>query len=233
MTHEAGGRSPWGRRVLVVVVVIACVAWLVGERPLVPRVWHQMRTADPDWLVVMMLATVAAVLNIAMFHSAAQRAAGMTTRPLELLQPATTANGLNMITKSGGLAGMAPMMAHARRTGRSPTQVVAAYLLVALVGQWTFAVLLAATLVMLSFAGDLTASEIGAGALFALIVAAQLVVLVAAVGRSTAPRPVRRVARVVVGACSGAARSPTGRALSPSCTTAWNCSAGGHERPCR
>lgn len=185
-----GGAPPAGRAGAVVRWVLACILlaaaiwWVAGERHLLPDVWHQLRTAQRGWLVALVVVVGLALVNLAMFHGAAQRAAGLATRRLELLEPAMVANSLNMITKSGGLAGLAPMTAHARRTGRQVPAVVAAYLLVAVVGQWTFAVVLGVSLVLTWSGRNLSTPEVAASGLFAVLVALQVVVFVAAWRRS-------------------------------------------------
>ncbi|MEO5900632.1 MAG: lysylphosphatidylglycerol synthase transmembrane domain-containing protein [Ilumatobacteraceae bacterium] len=163
------------------VVVVGFVAGLVlGNRAEFPQAWHALRHARPVWIAVMVLATLVALVNVAMFTAAAQRAAGLDTRAVELYEAATVANFLNRVTKSGGLAGLAPISAQARRAGRPLPPVVAAYLLVVLIGQWTFAVVLVVTLAIMWASGDLFAAEIVASLVFAAVVLAQLAAVVAA-----------------------------------------------------
>ncbi|MCU1500769.1 MAG: hypothetical protein JWM12_123 [Ilumatobacteraceae bacterium] len=163
------------------IVVLGFVAVLVaGHRSDFPDAWRAVRDSSIVWLVVMVAAMLAAFVNYAMFNAAAQRAAALDTRPLELLQAATVSNFFNRVTKSGGLAGLAPITAHARRTGRALPPVVAAYLLMLLVSQWTFAVTLVVTLVIMWATGNLFAAEIIASLVFAVFVTAQVVAVVAA-----------------------------------------------------
>jgi uncharacterized protein (TIRG00374 family) len=185
-----GGEPHSGRAGAVVRWTVAfgllavAIWWIGGERHLLPDVWRQLRTAERGWLVALVGVVGLALVNLAMFHAAAQRAAGLATRRLDLIEPAMAANSLNMITKSGGLAGLAPMTAHARRTGRPIAAVVAAYLLVAVVGQWTFAVVLGVSLVLTWAGRNLTGPEVAASGLFAVLVAFQVVVFVATWRRS-------------------------------------------------
>ncbi|MEO5723697.1 MAG: lysylphosphatidylglycerol synthase transmembrane domain-containing protein [Ilumatobacteraceae bacterium] len=162
------------------IVLAFVVALVVGNRADFPVAWDALRTANLGWLAVAAITMIASLVNLGMFHAAAQRAAGLDTPRLALVGAATSANFLNLVTKSGGLAGLAALNADAKLHDRRRSAVLAAYLLVVLMGEWTFAATLLATLVIMQAGGHLFAAEIAASAVFAVVVIAKIVVTVAA-----------------------------------------------------
>jgi uncharacterized protein (TIRG00374 family) len=180
--HEVSGdsgRSVW-TLVGAVVVLAFLAALIIGNRGEFPNAWHAVRHARPAWLAVAGAAMVASLLNLGMFHAAAQRAAGLDTTPLALVGPAVGANFLNLVTKSGGLAGLVEIRAEARRRDLPRPPVLAAYLLVVLMGEWTFAVTLLMTLVVVWANGHLFTAEVVASCVFAVVLGVKVVATMAA-----------------------------------------------------
>ncbi len=173
----------WRRAVTAVgvVVVVGFLAVLVlANRGEFPDAWRAVRHARLGWLAVGLAAMLASFVNLGMLHAAAQRATALDTAPTQIVAVATAGNFLNLATKSGGLGGLAPIRADARRRSLPQPAVTAAYLLVVMMGEWTFAVTLLLTLVIMWSSGTLFTGEILASVAFAVIALVKLVAVIAA-----------------------------------------------------
>ena len=184
------------------VVLAFVVVLVVANRGEFPDAWRAVRGARPGWLLAGLAAMVASFVNLGMLHAAAQRATDLDTSPTQLVEVATAANFFNLVTKSGGLGGLAPVRADARRRRLAQPPVTAAYLLVVMMGEWTFAVTLVVTLVIMWSTGKLFAGEVVASIFFAVIALAKLAAVVAAWRSRSALRrlyavPARTLARVM------------------------------------
>ncbi len=166
-----------------------------------PNAWRAVKTAQPAWLGLMLLAMVAWLLNLALMHAAAQRAAQLDTGRLDLIAPAVGGNALNLITKSGGMAGLVLFLTDARRRNKPRGSVVASYALAQSAGEVAFAATLIAALVLVWADGHLSRTEILASVVFGVYLTARLGAYVAAFRSRTAIRrlyslPNRAVAAV-------------------------------------
>lgn len=147
-----------------------------------------MRSAQPGWLAVMLLAMVAWLVNLALMHAAAQRAAQLDTGRLDLVAPAVGGNALNLITKSGGMAGLVLFLADARRRNRPRGSVVASYALAQSAGEIAFAATLIAALALVWADGHLSRTEIVASVVFGIYLTVRIGAYVAAFRSRTAIR---------------------------------------------
>ena len=178
-TDSSPSRRVW-RRVAIGVVLVFAAAFVVQHRQDVPDAWRVVRHSSPAWLGLAAVLTVAWLLNLGLLHAATQRSAGLGTRAVEMAMPAVAANFLNMITKSGGMAGLAIMLRDSRRRGIGRGPIVAAYLLAAALVEMAFGATLVVAMVMVALRGRLTVAEVSAGAVFALYLAARITIIVVA-----------------------------------------------------
>lgn len=169
----------WLQLIGSLIVIAGLAAFVAAHRSEVPAAWHAVRDARPGYLLIAAAAVLAWLVNLAMFHAAAQRLAGATTRPRHLLLPAATANALNLVVK-GNMAGLVPLIGEGRRRRVSRSLVLVAYLVVIVVGEWAFAATLAVALVAMVRDGVLTRAEVLAAVAFGVLLAAKAVVVVAA-----------------------------------------------------
>ena len=95
---------------------------LYAIRSDLPTALTAVRTADATFLLGGLVVAVLGLLNLAGFHASAQRAAGGEVRVLDLVRPVAAGGLLNMIVKSGAMAGLAPMTRDARRKERPDTE---------------------------------------------------------------------------------------------------------------
>jgi uncharacterized membrane protein YbhN (UPF0104 family) len=172
------------RAVAIAVVGVSVVAFVLEQRSLLGAS-RDMRNPDRGWLAVAVLAMVALLANQAMFHAAAQRAAGVPTKPFGAVRPSLAATFMNQVTKSGGMAGLTMLVADGdrRRLGRAP--VVAAYALVAVLTELAFAAALVAALLVGWLGGHLTGPELIGSVVFAVYLAARVLLIgIAATSRA-------------------------------------------------
>jgi uncharacterized protein (TIRG00374 family) len=154
------------RLLLTGVTIVGVLAFILANRASIPKVWLSVSQAQPQWLGAALLAAVVTNLSIAALHVSAQRALGMRSGLRQLLAPALTAQFLNLIVSSGGLAGLPALRAEGRRHGRDPAAVIGAFLIVALAGQIAVATILPVALVLLATSGHLTATDVAASLVF-------------------------------------------------------------------
>jgi uncharacterized protein (TIRG00374 family) len=168
------------KRVAVGVVVAFAAAFVAQHHEDVPEAWRVVRTASVWWLAAAAVLTAAWLVNFGLLQSAAQRAAGLPTRPFAVIAPSVAANFLNMITKSGGMAGLAMLLADGRRRANPRGPVVAAYLLAAAVVEMAFGATLFVAMIVVWVSDRLTSAEIVASIVFAVYLAVRVGILVVA-----------------------------------------------------
>lgn len=182
----------WARRAGMVLVAAAAAALVVADRRELPAAWRVLRAADPVWVAGAGASAALWYTAYGLVHRGAQRAAGLSPAPLGELVPVTlAAHFLNLVTKSGAMAGLVAFDRLGRRRGQPPGRVAAAYLLAGFLGEMAFVAVLAVGLALVWLDGRLTGAEAVAGAVFTVYLAMRLTVLAAALGsRSRARRMV-------------------------------------------
>jgi len=214
-----GAPSRWWlswRTLWLATVAVGAVAFAAANRSQVPLVARVLRQANPRFVGLALAICALGLLNQAALHHATQRAVGLRPRFMKSLQAATAALFLNLVVKSGGMAG-ATAFVRADPGGHRRGRVVVAYLLATLLGQLTFAVVLAASLVLIWEDGRLTSVDMAASLVFAGIMAGVLAALVAGLHSREAlrrvhslPRRIALRARTILGPPNAA--SPRGGA---------------------
>ncbi len=162
-----------------VVLLGALGAFLAGNARDLPAGWKAVRGADVRYLLVAGAATVGLLGAHAWAYSTTQRLVGLQATAAGLLRPAMAAAFLNAVIK-GGMAGLAPLLGHARRHGQPRAQVLASYMLVSVLGELTFAVMLIATLITVSVDGHLSRTEVYVSVAFAALLLLKLIVIAGA-----------------------------------------------------
>lgn len=206
-THLDPRRHPpvtrrWLGRAGVVAGVVATGAFVYSSRKELPATWRVIRSADPRFVALGLIASVAWLAALASMHAAAQRAAGLRVGAPELFATATAANALNLLTKSAGIAGIAMFVRRARRHGQPRGLVAAAYVMAQAFGELAFVMMLGGALAAVAVTGRLNTAEVLASCAVAVLLAAKLFVLAAALHSRDSVRSVyevpRRLARRVL-----------------------------------
>ncbi len=217
---EETGRVPrrWARLAGAAAVASAAAALVVTDRRELPAAWRVLRSADPGWVAAAAACAALWYLAYALVHRGAQRAAGLTPAPAAELVPVTVAaHFLNLVTKSGAMAGLVVFDRLGRRRGQPRGRVAAAYLLAGLLGELAFVAVLAVGLTVVGVDGRLTGAEAVAGAVFAVYLALRLAVLAGALGsrarvRRLVAAPYRWRARILRRDPAGEAAAAEARA---------------------
>ena len=170
------------------VVSVAAAAFLWANRSDVPVATRILRHAHPGFIALGLVLVLVALINQTALHRAAQRATGLEPTFGELLRPIAAGGFLNLVIKSGAMAGMAPLLALATRRNRSRGRTIAGYLLVNVLGHLAFAAALCGSLIVLIVDGRFTRVDAIATGVFALTTAMQLLLVAAAVRSRTAIR---------------------------------------------
>lgn len=179
------GRVPV-RGVLLGAGAVLVAAGLYAVRGHLGSTRSALVAADPRWLALAFAALVAWCLAWSALLVGCRRVVGLGGGGVLRLAPVSAASvALNLVTKSGGLAGLASWLREGRRRGEPPGAVTAAYLLAAALTEVAFTVTLLAALVFVAADGTLTRTELLASLVFLAYAAVRLGLLVVA-GRSRA-----------------------------------------------
>jgi uncharacterized membrane protein YbhN (UPF0104 family) len=138
------------------------------------------------WAVIAFGLGVLGLLSLAIEHLTAQYAAGLRPRFRRVAPVALAAKFLNLVAKSGGLAGLAAFRSAARKDPdeRAESLTTAAYLLVTMLDPLAFAAILVVGMAALAVHGRFTAADRVALLLFA----GYLALTVGTIGAATRSR---------------------------------------------
>lgn len=188
-----------------VVLGAATAAFVAANRSQAPAAVQALGAARPGFVALALGVCLAGIANQAAMHHGAQRAMGLAPPFGSSLRAGAAAQFLNLVAKSGGMAGIGAFL-RARAEWDPPGPVVVAYVLATLLGQLSFAAVLGLSLVLIWADGRLTAADVAASVVFAAIMAAALGALAAGVRSREAlrrmhalPARVARRARALVG----------------------------------
>lgn len=174
------GRTAALRAVLWAALAAAVAFFLWANRQDLPDAWRSATSANPAWLAAALGWVVLFLAGQAGMYASARRAVGLPATTAGMVVPALAAGALNIVSKSGGMGGLAVFLAGAKRRGEPAGLVTTAYTAVVVVSHATFALTLAVVFVVMWFDGHVTRLEIAAGALFAVYAAGQAAILGAA-----------------------------------------------------
>lgn len=175
--------------VLWLVVLLAAaiaVATNIGE---LRRIGDAFRSAQWGYVAAAAAVEAAFVLNLALFYVSTFRASRVRAGVGRFVLLTSASYFVNLVSKTGGLGGIALYLREAKRTGEPQARVSAAYLTAYVIGYAAYLCVLVVTLLLLWARGSLRPAEIAAAAvILGIIVAAGLVLAVglrseAALGR--------------------------------------------------
>lgn len=168
------------RLVLRIVVIVAAIVFVVANRAELPVAWRSLRRAEIGWLLIALIVSLLFVVNQGAIRWRGQRLLGIDRPFGRVLRLSTGGHFLNTVTKSGGMAGVAPFNADARANGMSVHRSTAGYLLAELANHLGFTVVLIAAVPVISNDDKLSAVDVVAMAVFALLTVAFLAGVIAA-----------------------------------------------------
>jgi uncharacterized protein (TIRG00374 family) len=194
--HARRRRRRWQAAGLILLVVFVAI-FVVANHDDIPEAWNQIRDADPIWLAIAVALSFALPLAISMLHVASQRAVGLDLDAKRGVRLGFAAYFLNLVTKSGGMAGLVPFLVDAGRRDRPRGPTIAAYVLAATLADLAFALVLFVGVIVVAAQRGLSASEIGATVVFSLLMSGRVVVVIAAMRSRNALRRLYAVPHVV------------------------------------
>ncbi|MEO8693304.1 MAG: lysylphosphatidylglycerol synthase transmembrane domain-containing protein [Acidimicrobiales bacterium] len=182
---RSSGYRRLGRVIAGVVVVALTVAFIAANRGELPNAARAAGHADPWWLGLGVIASA----TFMVLHASARRVAiatfGVRLTPSRAMLTSAVAQSLNVVAKSGGMAGLAVYRDESRRSGQPTPLVTGGYVLCVVLGDAAFAVTLVGAIAVLVIDGQFTRGDAVAvavvGAYFAIVAT---VVVAAARSRS-------------------------------------------------
>ena len=128
------------------------------------------RRAEWEWLVATAGVEVLFVINLALFYSSTFRASGIPTHPARFVLLTSASHFVNLVAKTGGLAGVALYLREGERSAVSSARISAAYMVAYVLGYLAYVSVLVLALVLLYVRGNLNRAEVVAAAIILGIV---------------------------------------------------------------
>ena len=167
----------------LVIVVGAAAAFVVTKRAELPAAWTATEQASPAWLLVAGALSVSIVANLAGLQARAQGLLGVRRPFRQTFRLTASGHFLNLVTKSGGMAGVTGFNADSRRRGLSVERTTAGYILAELSTHLGFTVVLLVSVPVMAHDGKLSPGDLAAMGVFAVLTG-MFVAGVIAAGRS-------------------------------------------------
>lgn len=143
----------------IAVVVLAAGAFVVANRHDVPHAWQALRRATPAWIGVGLVASACFALAFGSARRSTLAVFGVHLPAGRAARVGLIAHSVNIVTKSGGMAGLAVYRDEARRSGAPPTRVLGGYLLAVVLGDVAFALTLVVAMAVLVIDGRFTTGD--------------------------------------------------------------------------
>jgi len=162
---------------LWLVVLLAAgvaVATNLGE---LRKIGEAFRSAQWGYVAAAAVVEAAFVLNLALFYVSTFRASRVRAGIGRFVLLTSASHFVNLISKTGGLGGMALYLREAKRTGEPQARVSAAYLTAYVLGYAAYFCVLVAALLLLWARGSLRPAEVAAAAVILAIITTVGVVL--------------------------------------------------------
>ena len=162
---------PKPRTVLIAIVCAATAALVIGKRDELFVAARAIRHAQPGWLLVGLMLSAAIVVNMAALEAASQRLFGVHRTLRRTIRLTARSHFLNLVTKSGGMAGVTVFNADSRRHALSVHRTTAGYIIAEVAFHIGFTVVLILSLPQLAHDHRLNAANaIGLAVFVALTV---------------------------------------------------------------
>jgi glycosyltransferase 2 family protein len=174
---------------LLVIVLVVVVTNLHEVRQIV----SEFRTARPPFIAAAAVVEVLFVLNLTFFSVTTFWATGLRASVWRFVFIAQASYFVNLVSKTGGIGGIAFYIREAHRTDQPVARVSAAYIAAYVLGYAAFLVVLVAALILLYLQGSLTQAEIIASLVITAIIVVAGAVPVAAISSRRALEVIYRL----------------------------------------
>jgi uncharacterized protein (TIRG00374 family) len=172
------------RRIASLLVAIAFVAFVVLHRHDIGTTTRALRHAELGWVAFGALLSTSLMVLYVFTRRAALVAVGVHLPLVSLVRAGVVAHSLNIVAKSGGVAGLSAYRREAVRAGQPGYRVTAGYMLVVVMSDIAFALILFMALVVLLFDGQFSTAD----AIAAVVFTGYFVLVLAAVASATQSR---------------------------------------------
>lgn len=176
--------SPTARNVVFVLIVVGAAAvFVVTKRAELPAAWKATQNASLPWLLVAGVLSVSIVANLAGLQARSQGLLGVRRPFRRTFRVTASGHFLNLVTKSGGMAGVTGFNTDSRRRGLSVERTTAGYILAELSTHLGFTVVLLVSVPVMAHDGKLSTGDLVAMGVFAVLTGLFVAGVIAA-GRS-------------------------------------------------
>ena len=173
-----------GQIAAIAVLLAVTVVFIVANWRDVPDALRAVRAANLWWLLAGMVASAGFIGVYGMARRSALAAFGVGLTPSRAVLTGAVAHTLNIVSKSGGMAGAAVFRDEARRTAQLPSLALGGYMLGVVLGDLSFALTLLASLIVLIIDGHVTRGD----AIAMAVVAVYFAIIASAVIAATHSR---------------------------------------------
>ncbi len=172
------------RRFASLLVAMAFVIFLVLHRHDIGTTTRALRHAELGWVALGALLSTSLMVLYVVTRRAALVAVGVHLPIVSLVRAGVVAHSLNIVAKSGGVAGLSAYRREAVRAGQPGYRVTAGYMLVVVMSDVAFALILFTALIVLLFDGHFSTAD----AIAAVVFIGYFVLVLAAVVSATQSR---------------------------------------------
>jgi len=196
----SGGRrrlvSP-GRLLWLVLFLITLLV-VVTNLHEVKQIMSELRHAQSSFVALALAAEVLFVLNLTLFYATSFWMTGLRASVWRFVFISQAAYFVNLVSKTGGIGGIAFFLQEARRTGQPAARVGAAYMVAYVLTYAAFILTLIVALVLLYVEGSLQRQElIASGVMAFIMIAVGAVPIVALRSKQSLERTYLLVSRVL------------------------------------
>ncbi len=177
-TTATRGHVPIARIFWIVMLAVMAfgIATNIGE---LRQIWRAIQAADRRYLAAAIGIEVVFVLNLALFYTSTFRASRVQATHGRFILLTSASHFVNIISKSGGLGGIALYLREGRRFGESSARITAAYLTAYVLGYMAYFTVLITALILLYLRGSLQTAEVAASITMLVIVVVSAVIMAA------------------------------------------------------
>lgn len=150
------------RKFLVAIIFLLGVVFMLGQFSEMQTVWQTLQQGDLRFLLLALGVQLMWTVNVAVLYRAIYRILGIEENLRDLWRLSLAANFVNIVAPSGGVGGLAVMLAHARQRQTSSARMALGATLYILFDYYALIIVLALGWAVLIRRGNLTPTEVGA-----------------------------------------------------------------------
>lgn len=150
------------RKFAIAIIFLLGVVFILGQFSEMQTVWQTLQQGDLRFLILALGVQWIWTVNVAALYRAIYRILGVEENLYDLWRLSLAANFVNVVAPSGGVSGLAVMLAHAHKRQTSSARMALGATLYILFDYYALIIVLILGLAVLIRRGNLTPTEIGA-----------------------------------------------------------------------